>query len=95
MPLLEEYAFRGALQSLLLQYTIGQRLFYKLSLANLATSCLFSLWHVPNQGLFWAGAVFIPSLIFGMLREKTRRVFPCFVLHAWYNIGFFSITLFT
>lgn len=94
MPLLEEYAFRGALQTALLQHPIGQRHFYRFSVANLMTSLIFSLWHLPNQGIFWASAVFIPSLIFGQLREKTQRVFPCFLLHAWYNIGFFTLTSF-
>ena len=57
-------------------------------LANVSTSVLFSLLHVPVQG--WAGlAVFFPSLFFGWLYQRYEDFILLVLLHALSNVLFF------
>lgn len=88
-PVIEEYAFRGFLQSWLLEKSIfQQKPFLQVSYANIVTSFLFASFHLFNQPPLWAALVFFPSLVFGYLRERYDAVVPSIVMHAWYNLGF-------
>ena len=86
-PVVEELAFRGALQSYLLEHgrprTIGP-----LSSANLITTAAFVAMHFAAQPPAWAVAVAVPSLLFGHLRERFGSVLPPIALHSTYNAGF-------
>jgi uncharacterized protein len=91
-PALEELLFRGALQGHLLSLTWGRRAIGGLTLANLATSLLFAGVHFLHHPPLWAAGVFLPSLLFGLLRERHQSVYPPMALHIYYNIGYFMLT---
>lgn len=55
--------------------------------ANLITSIIFSLLHIPTQG--WVGlAVFWPSLMFGWLYQVKRNLIVVVIVHALSNLIF-------
>ncbi len=85
-PFWEEAFFRGGLQSFLLERSVGNYSFLRISSANAATAVCFAAAHLPFQGLA-ATAVLLPSLLLGWLFERTRRVFPCVLLHCWFNLS--------
>jgi len=88
-PMLEETVFRGIIQP-----TIYNRLNGRLGLfsyANILTSILFSLAHLPSHEPIWALAVFIPSLAFGLLKDKYKTLLAPVALHSYYNTGYFLI----
>ena len=93
-PIIEEFAFRGFVQSWLLEKKFLKASFFKvgflkaLSGANVITSMLFAAMHLFNQPPVWAALVFAPSLVFGYLRERYNAVIPSVVIHSWYNLGF-------
>lgn len=91
-PVLEELAFRGFIQSWLLDYPLfAKNIVAKLSAANIVTSLVFAAAHLFGQPPLWAASVFFPSLVFGYFRDRTQRVLPGILLHCWYNAGFFLI----
>jgi len=79
----EEWFFRGYFMSRLEQ--TGFTPLY----ANLSASTLFALLHVPTQGLFGL-SVFIPSLFYGWLYQRSRDLVLVILLHALSNIIFFA-----
>ena len=88
-PMLEETVFRGIIQP-----TFHTRLKGRLGLfsyANILTSILFSLAHLPNHEPIWALAVFIPSLAFGLLKDIYKTLLAPVALHSYYNAGYFLI----
>ncbi|MBI5137507.1 MAG: JDVT-CTERM system CAAX-type protease [Nitrospirae bacterium] len=85
-PLVEELAFRGALQGWLLEAGWGRRLL-GLSRANLAVSVLFCAAHAAFHPPLWALAVAVPSLVLGHLRERFGSTVPSILVHGWYNGG--------
>jgi len=88
-PVIEELAFRGFIQSWLLEKPIGKRpVIAKISTANVLTSVTFAAFHLFNQPPLWAALVFFPSLVFGYFRERFDAVTPSILLHCWYNLGF-------
>jgi len=87
-PLLEEIVFRGALQGTLLGVPALARRRLGLSGANVLASIAFAAAHLWSQPPSWAAAVLVPSLVFGHVYERHRRVGPAFALHAFYNAGF-------
>lgn len=88
-PIIEELAFRGFIQTWLLEKSIFRnKPFLHMSYANLVTSFLFASFHLFNQSPLWAALIFAPSLVFGYLRERYDAVTPSIVVHAWYNLGF-------
>jgi len=93
-PVIEELTFRGAIQSLLRRMSFGRRRFLVLSTANIITSIIFTLSHILIQPTLWAILVFIPSLIFGELRDRHGSTMPSIVLHCFYNTGYFGTLLF-
>jgi membrane protease YdiL (CAAX protease family) len=84
VPLLEELAFRGALQPMLLRVTGGRRA-GPLSLANLLTSLGFCALHALRRPAALAAGVFLPSLVFGWFRERHDSVLPPLLLHLCWN----------
>lgn len=88
-PVIEELAFRGFIQTKLLQKSFfAKTLFLKITNANIVTSFLFASFHLFNQPPLWAALIFFPSLVFGYLRDRYDAVAPSIVVHAWYNLGF-------
>lgn len=88
-PVLEELAFRGALQSSLLKSEFGSVRRLGLTQANWLCSCIFVVFHLWSQSPVWAAAVFFPSLVFGFFRDRYNSTVPAIVLHCFYNFGFF------
>ncbi|MEO5334761.1 MAG: JDVT-CTERM system glutamic-type intramembrane protease [Magnetococcus sp. YQC-5] len=86
-PILEELTFRGLIQSWLLEQTRWR--FHAFSLANLLTSLLFVAAHLLVRKHWIMVTVLVPSLIFGFFRERHDRIYPCIVLHVYYNIVYF------
>ena len=92
-PVLEEIIFRGVVQSTLLQKAWGKQFFAGLSAANWLASLLFVLAHLFFQPWMWAVLVLIPSLVYGFFRDKCASIYPCIILHAFYNGGFVAINI--
>ncbi|WP_026516662.1 CPBP family intramembrane glutamic endopeptidase [Butyrivibrio sp. MC2021] len=77
-PVMEEILFRKlALDRLLV---IGEKK------AVLISSVLFALPHVISQGLPQMCATFVLALVWGNLRVKTGKLWPCIVLHGCFNL---------
>jgi len=91
-PILEEFFFRGCLQGQLRQTAWGQQQWCGLTVANGITSLLFAAGHGWHHAPLWAAAVLWPSLLFGYFRDRYGSVYPCMVLHAFYNAGYFALT---
>lgn len=97
-PVLEELSFRGLLQGWL-QELLGQRQRWRrlpagISLPNLFTSLAFCAAHLPTQPLGWVAGAFLPSLLFGYLRDRTGSVLPPMALHVYYNAGLMLFMLY-
>ena len=90
-PLLEELAFRGALQPWLLRHASARRQLSGVSVANVGTSAAFAAAHLFQHAPAWAAAVFIPSLVFGYVRDRFDAVAPAMALHVFYNLGYFLL----
>ena len=53
--------------------------------ANVTTSALFAVLHLPVQG--WFGlTVFIPSILFGWIYQRRQDMFLIVILHALSNL---------
>lgn len=91
-PVLEECLFRGGLQGQLCRQSWGQQRWCGVTAANGCTSLLFALGHGWSHPPLWAAAVLLPSLVFGYCRDRYASIYPCMVLHAFYNAGYFSLT---
>lgn len=85
-PPLEETVFRGGVQPWLAVRTV--RRWGPLSAANVGTSLLFSVAHLPFQPPWWAAAVLLPSLVFGYFRERHDGLAAPITLHAAYNASY-------
>lgn len=87
-PVLEELAFRGLVQGILLERAALARRFAGVSGANVATSIAFAAAHLVSQSPLQAVAVLLPSLAFGACRDRYGGTLPGMFLHAFYNAGF-------
>lgn len=96
-PVLEEIVFRGFIQPLLLKWTDAA--LGPVTLANVLTSIAFALAHLPAHGGLHATLVFVPSLFFGLFRDRHDSLVSPIVLHVAWNaaavllLGRFSIQL--
>jgi membrane protease YdiL (CAAX protease family) len=88
-PCLEELLFRGMLQGWLLERANFQRHWQGLTLANLATSCIFTALHFLMHPPLAAASVLLPSLVFGYFRDRYGRLHAPILLHVYYNLGYF------
>jgi membrane protease YdiL (CAAX protease family) len=84
-PLIEELLFRGVIQGQLRTTRPGRWRKSGITGANLIASLLFVLVHTVNHAPLWAMAVFVPSLVFGFMRDRHDSVYPAFALHCAYN----------
>lgn len=92
-PMVEEFAFRGAVHegfAALLRRRSRPDAPAFISGSNLATSLVFAACHLPYQPAPLACAIVLPSLVLGRVREATGRVWPCVLLHAWFNACFLA-----
>jgi membrane protease YdiL (CAAX protease family) len=87
-PVIEEIVFRGALQDLCHRY-LKPLAFGPISLANLVTSLAFMALHIFYHPVPWAVAVLIPSLVFGYVKDRYRRLSAPIQLHCFYNAGYY------
>jgi len=87
-PVIEELAFRAAIQDFLSHQRWAQKQFFGLSVANVLTSVLFSACHIPTHSIPLALLTFFPSLIFGKAKEATGTLRWSIALHAWFNLCF-------
>lgn len=92
-PVIEEYAFRGAIQPFLLDQQWGRFYLGGVSSANILTSVIFAAAHLLSQAPIWAAVIVFPSLLFGYFRERHNRLASCIVLHSWYNLGFVILVM--
>ena len=90
-PLWEELLFRGWLQGELIERGWIRPWICGLSGANISVSLLFTGFHLWSHSPIWAALVFIPSLIFGYLRERFDSTVPSILMHMWYNGGYFLL----
>jgi membrane protease YdiL (CAAX protease family) len=90
-PIVEELLFRGWLQGILSMCAWGQRTFVGVSIANILTSVIFSSAHLATHPLIWACLTFAPSLLFGILRDRSGSVLPPISMHIIYNAGYFLL----
>jgi len=84
-PVLEELLFRGVIQGQVLRTPWGVCRWLGISAANAMTSVLFVMLHFMHHAPLWALAVFIPSLVYGHLRERHASLWPALLLHSSYN----------
>ena len=91
LPCVEELLFRGLIQGQLARCAWGQRTWYAVTLANCATSVLFMAGHWFTHPPLWALSVLIPSLIFGLMRDRMHSTYPAMALHCFYNSGYFIV----
>ena len=91
-PIVEELLFRGCLQGWLLIHEWGQRSLVGISIANILTSVIFAGAHIATHSFPWALSTFFPSLLFGVLRDRSGSVLPPLALHIFYNAGYFMLT---
>lgn len=85
-PLIEELLFRGIIQGQLSRQRWGQQVLFKISVANIVTSILFVVMHMLHNLPIWSLAIFVPSLVYGYLRDTFNSVYPAMVLHSSYNL---------
>ena len=84
----EEWFFRGYLLkrlSLINNISIAQNSYL---IANIFSSIAFSLLHALTRGLPVAIEVFLPSLFFGWLYQKTNDLILCIFIHTISNLMF-------
>ena len=87
-PVLEEIVFRGVMLEFFQKKTPGV-LFLYLTKANIFTSIIFTALHFFYHPALWASAVFIPSLVFGLLKERYQSLVPPILLHVFFNAGYY------
>lgn len=90
-PCLEEWVFRGLLQSEALRLTTRRGEPARLgpvTWANALVTLAFVALHLLAQPVTWALAVAVPSLVLGHLRERFDSVWLAVWVHSIYNMGF-------
>lgn len=89
-PALEEAAFRGGLQTLLLARFPRRVGLFGLSLANVLASVAFAGTHV-YFGSWQSAAVFLPSLVLGWVYERSEQLWTVILLHMAFNSAFLLV----
>jgi len=84
-PVAEELFFRGFVQNWLKKRITS--VFLYVSAANLITSVLFAVVHMAGWGAAHGLMVFAPSIIIGILYDRTGRVSFAILLHSIYNLN--------
>ncbi len=78
-PLLEEVMYRGILQRVMVQVGMGRWP------AIIATSAIFALMHLDVAQWHAVAAIFVLSVGFGWVYEKTGRLAAAVTMHALFN----------
>ncbi len=78
-PLIEEVMYRGILQRVMVQVGMGRWP------AIIATSAIFALMHVDVAQWHAVAAIFVLSVGFGWVYEKTGRLAAAVTMHALFN----------
>lgn len=89
IPLAEEIIFRGILQKNITR--ILSQKFMLISVANLIASAFFAAFHAYFSPSVHAVLVFFPSLLFGIVYEKSGKIVFPIVLHALFNMNVFIV----
>lgn len=90
-PVLEELLFRGFVQGQLSKRQTSTRKKLGLSYSNWLTSILFVAMHFVHHPPLWAMSVLAPSLVFGLMRDRYRSVWPAIALHSIYNAQYLLV----
>ncbi|MFO7993682.1 MAG: JDVT-CTERM system glutamic-type intramembrane protease [Marinobacter sp.] len=85
-PLLEEFVFRGMIQRWLLKKAVGKRHYGPITVANLVTTLLFAIAHLPRGGLLLALGVIVPSVCLGYFFERHQRLVSPIMMHMAFNL---------
>ena len=93
-PILEEYVFRGMLYEVKdarcrKVWFFGDYL--SISFANATTTVLFVITHMITREPMVGALVLVPSLYLGLLRHRYGSIGVCMLIHALWNIGWFSL----
>ena len=93
-PILEEYVFRGMLYEFIdarcrKAWFFGDYL--SISFANATTTVLFVITHMITREPMVGALVLVPSLYLGLLRHRYGSIGVCMLIHALWNIGWFSL----
>lgn len=92
-PVIEELIFRGGLQGLLDRTRFGGTSRGGVSVGNVLTSVAFSAAHFAVMAPALAVGVFLPSLVFGRLKQLYPSLLPAMLVHAWYNACYLAAGL--
>lgn len=84
-PVGEELLFRGVIQEYLERRKLPS--FFFITSANIAASLLFVFFHLLGNEPLHAFAVFLPSVIFGVLYSEYRSVWISILCHSFYNFN--------
>ncbi len=87
-PWVEEYLFRGLIQTQLVQVLEKRwpHTRYRHGISNGLTSVLFCLAHVPAYGgMAWTRL--LPSCVLGYLWTRYHRLTVCIATHAYFNLA--------
>ncbi|VAW72724.1 hypothetical protein MNBD_GAMMA15-1881 [hydrothermal vent metagenome] len=87
-PIIEEIVFRVFIQDFI-QARLRPWQLGPLTHANLLTSLLFTALHFISHPPLWAAAVFLPSLLFGLSKERSGNLAAPVLLHVFFNSGYF------
>lgn len=85
-PLLEEFVFRGMIHRALHRKSIGRRCYGPVTVANLVTTSLFAIAHLPRGGLLLAAGVIVPSICLGYFFERHQRLISPIIMHMAFNL---------
>ena len=93
-PILEEYVFRGMLYEFIdarcrKVWFFGDYL--SISFANATTTVFFVITHMITREPMVGALVLVPSLYLGLLRHRYGSIGVCMLIHAFWNIGWFSL----
>lgn len=90
-PVLEELVFRGGIQDALDRTALGRPgLPGGVSVGNLLTSAIFAAAHLLVSPPWLAASIFVPSVVFGHLKQLYPSLLPAMLVHAWYNLCYLT-----
>ena len=82
-PLIEEVIFRLGLQETLLRRLPGGRGW----VANVVTAVVFAGAHALQRPGWLAASTLLPALALGLIYGRSRRLAPCVLWHALFNLA--------
>ena len=64
-----------------------------MSVGNVVASGVFSAFHLVVAPPWLAAAIFLPSLVFGRLKQQYPSLLPAMLVHGWYNACYLGADL--